>query len=132
MNAALIGVAVGLGAGLFGTVVGFDRERGFYPVVLIVIAAYYVLFAAMGDPSALGVEAMLTACFAALAVAGFRITPWLVVIGLLAHAGLDAVHQPLIANAGAPTWWPAFCGACDVAMAGWLALRLGVASRRGS
>jgi hypothetical protein len=33
-------------AGL-ATVVGFDRERAFYPTVMIVIASYYVLFAAM-------------------------------------------------------------------------------------
>lgn len=132
MIAALIGTTVGLGASLFGAVVGFDRERGFYPVVLIVIAAYYILFAAMGDPSALWVETALMACFAALAVAGFRTSPWLLVAGLLAHAGLDAVHEPLIANAGAPPWWPAFCAACDVAMAGWLAGSLMLRRQAGS
>ena len=34
---------------LFARFVGFDRDRAFYPTVLMVIASYYVLFAAMSD-----------------------------------------------------------------------------------
>lgn len=37
---------------IFGTVVGFDRSRAFYPVVMIVIASYYALFALMGGDAA--------------------------------------------------------------------------------
>ena len=43
-----IGLILGLAVGGFAAVIGFDRERAFYPTVLIVIASYYVLFAAMG------------------------------------------------------------------------------------
>ena len=32
---------------LLATVVGFDRDRALYPIVLIVIASYYGLFAIM-------------------------------------------------------------------------------------
>jgi type I restriction enzyme S subunit len=40
-----IGIVAATAVGLFGTVIGFDKERSFYPVVLIVIAALYLLFA---------------------------------------------------------------------------------------
>jgi hypothetical protein len=41
----LIGVILSLAVAGFAAVIGFDRERAFYPTVLIVIASYYVLFA---------------------------------------------------------------------------------------
>ena len=44
----LIGIALSLAVAGTAAAVGFDRERAFYPVLLIVIASYYVLFAAMG------------------------------------------------------------------------------------
>ena len=48
----LIGVALALAlTGVFAAM-GFDRDRSFYPVVLIVVATYYVLFAVMGRPAA--------------------------------------------------------------------------------
>ena len=36
----LIGVTLTLAVAAFAAVVGFDRERAFYPTVLIVIASY--------------------------------------------------------------------------------------------
>lgn len=36
----LVGAGLALGVGVFATVVGFDRGRALYPVVLIVIASY--------------------------------------------------------------------------------------------
>ena len=44
----LIGVVMALAIGFFASAVGFDRNRAFYPVVMIVIASYYALFALMG------------------------------------------------------------------------------------
>jgi hypothetical protein len=121
----LIGVLLALGVGLFATVAGFDRERGFYPVVLMVIASYYALFAVMGGSTgALIAEAPILAAFVAAAVLGFKRSLWLVVAALAAHAVLDLVHPHLIANPGAPLWWPPFCLAYDLAAAGYLAVRL--------
>lgn len=121
----LIGVVLALGTGVFGTVVGFDRERGFYPVVLVVIASYYALFAVMGGAmGALAVEVVIMVAFVALAVIGFRRAPWLVVAGLAGHGVLDMVHPHLVANPGVPAWWPMFCMAFDVVAAGYLAVRL--------
>ena len=43
----VVGVVLSIGVAVFARWVGFDRDRAFYPTVLIVIASYYVLFAVM-------------------------------------------------------------------------------------
>jgi hypothetical protein len=50
---------------------GFDRDRAFYPALLVVIASYYVLFAVMTGSYAVLVESAIMTAFAALAVLGF-------------------------------------------------------------
>jgi hypothetical protein len=114
-----------LGVGAFATIVGLDRDRAFYPTVLIVIAAYYILFAVMaGVPATVTIEAAIFAAFACAAVIGFRIKLWLVVAALAGHGVFDMFHGHALANPGVPVWWPEFCMAYDVAAAGYLALLL--------
>lgn len=109
----------------FASVVGFDKERGFYPVVLIVIEAYYLLFATMAkSTNALLAETIPLFLFTAAAVLGFRRTPWIVVAGLALHGVIDSIRHTIIPNPGVPVWWPGFCLAIDVAMAGYLAVLL--------
>lgn len=121
----VLGVLLALATGAFATVIGFDRGRSFYPVVMIVIASYYCLFAVMGGSvSALWCDAAVMAVFAAVAVAGFRTTLWLVVVALFAHGSMDLVHRHLIDNVGTPQWWPGFCSAFDITAAAYLALRI--------
>ena len=43
----LIGIFLALGISIGATAIGFDRERSFYPTVLMVIALLYALFAIM-------------------------------------------------------------------------------------
>ena len=120
----LIGALLALGVGGLSTLVGFDRDRAFYPVVLVVIASYYGLFAVMAGGGALWPEAIGLAAFTAVAVIGFRTSLWLVAAALLAHGVFDLVHPHIIDNPGVPRWWPAFCLAFDVAAAVYLAVRL--------
>lgn len=109
-----VGAVLALGACGLGIAAGFERDRAFYPVMLVVIASYYDLFAVIGgDHYVLGVEVAISLGFAALAVAGFRASLWLTVAGLLGHAGLDVFHAHLIMNPGLPAWWPAFCATFD-------------------
>ena len=123
--AYLIGAGLAVAVGVFAWAVGFDRSRVFYPVVLIVVASYYVLFAAMaGATGALGTELLLFAAFAAVAVLGFRLSLWLAAAGLLAHGLMDFAHGSLVDNPGVPAWWPAFCLGYDVAAAAFLAVLL--------
>ena len=117
-----IGVVAAIAVGLFATVIGFDKERSFYPVVLIVIATLYLLFAAMaGSTDSLVAEAIPALVFVAMAALGFRRTPWLVVAGLALHGVFDFFHHALIANPGVPVWWPGWCLAYDVIAAAYLA-----------
>lgn len=107
------------------TLIGFDRSRSFYPVIMIVIASYYCLFAVIGGSrTALWYDLAIALLFAGVAVIGFRTTQWLVVAALAAHGGMDLVHHHLVANAGVPSWWPGFCAAFDVIAAGYLAFNL--------
>ena len=51
----------------------FDRDRAFYPAVLIVVASYYVLFAAMiGSVETVLFEFILMTLFVIASVAGFK------------------------------------------------------------
>jgi len=118
----VVGVVLSIGVALFARWVGFDRDRAFYPTVLIVIASYYVLFAVMsGSVETVLLESIMMVLFAVAAVAGFKASPWIVVAALAGHGVQDAVHSHIIANAGVPAWWPAWCLAYDVGAAGALA-----------
>lgn len=118
----LVGALLALAVGLFATVVGLDRDRAFYPTVMIVIALLYSLFAVMGGSTpALVLDAVVGGAFVALAVWGFRSSLWLVAVALATHGVLDLVHGRLIPNPGVPIWWPAFCLAYDVMAAAYLA-----------
>jgi hypothetical protein len=120
----VIGIVASVGVAVFARLVGFDRDRAFYPTVLIVVASYYLLFAAMsGSVHAVLVESAVMTLFAAAAVVGFKWSIWVVVAGLAAHGCMDAVHGAFIENSGVPAWWPAWCLSYDVgaaAVLGWL------------
>ena len=118
----VVGIVLSIGVAVFAKLVGFDRDRAFYPAVLIVIASYYVLFAAMiGSVETVLFESILMTLFVIAAVAGFKRTPWIIVAALAAHGVQDAVHGHIVANAGVPAWWPAWCLAYDVGAAAGLA-----------
>ncbi len=120
--ALLIGTSLAVVVGLFATVIGLDRDRAFYPTVMIVIAALYSLFAVLGGSThALVLEALIGLAFIAGAVGGFKSSLWLVAGALAAHGIYDFVHDWVFTNPGVPSFWPAFCGAYDVVAAGYLA-----------
>src|SRR4029450_4874746 len=114
----VIGIVLSAGVAVLARCVGFDRDRAFYPTVMIVIASYYVLFAAMsGSVQTVVIESLVMTLFAAAAVAGFKSSVWIVVVALAAHGVFDAIHGHVIENAGMPAWWPAWCLAYDVGAA---------------
>lgn len=123
--AYLIGVVLAIAVCGFATIVGLDRDRAFYPTVMIVIAWYYGLFAAMGGSTqALMQESIGITAFMVVAVVGFKRSLWWIVIALAAHGAFDFVHGSVIADPGVPAWWPPFCLACDIVMAAYLAVLL--------
>ncbi len=122
MLPALVGVGLALVVALFARIVGFDKDRAFYPVVLIVIGSYYNLFAVMAGGADLVAETIGFVLFAAAAVIGFRTSLWVVVGGLAGHGIFDVFHHSLVENPGVPPWWPSWCLAYDVTAAACLAV----------
>ena len=121
----LIGLILSLAVAGLATVIGLDRERAFYPTVMIVIGSYYVLFAAMGaSRGTLMIEIAIASAFLLVAVLGFMENLWLVVTALIGHGIFDFIHHFFIANPGVPHWWPGFCLAFDALLGGFLAVRL--------
>jgi hypothetical protein len=121
----LIGAGLAVLVCAFATWVGFDRDRVFYPTLLLVVASYYILFAAIaGSTPALVWESLVAGAFFALAAAGFKRSLWLIAAALAGHGVFDFFHHLLIQNPGVPVWWPGFCGAFDVLAGGFLALLL--------
>ena len=87
--AYVIGIVLSVGVALFARYVGFDRDRAFYPTVMIVIASYYVLFAAMSDSiHTVLLESVVMTVFAIAAVVGFKSSAWVVVAALAGHGVL--------------------------------------------
>jgi hypothetical protein len=121
----LIGVGLAVAVCVFAMVAGFDRDRVFYPTLVIVIATYYILFAVMGSSTAaLAMESVIAGAFLALAVAGFKKNLWMIVAALAGHGVFDFFHHLFIRNPGVPEWWPGFCLAFDVLAGGFLAMLL--------
>src|SRR5689334_12790908 len=105
----LAGIVLAVLVGLFATSFRVDRDRAFYPTVMIVIAVLYLLFAIMGgSPRALVYESIFAVAFIALALAGLRKSLWIVVAALAAHGVFDGVHGRLINDPGVPVWWAPF------------------------
>ena len=122
MTPLIVGVILAVAVGLLAIVVGLDRDRAFYPTVLIVVASYYDLFAVMGASThALLLESLAGGAFLVAAIVGFRSSLWIVAVGLAAHGIFDFTRGGLIDNPGVPTFWPGFCAAYDVAAAVFLA-----------
>jgi hypothetical protein len=120
--AIAVGALLAIAAGLFGTAVGLDRDRAFYPVVMIVIACLYSLFAILGDSThALILDGLAGMVFIAAAVWGFKSSLWVVAVALAAHGVFDLVHAAVIPNPGVPAWYPGFCFTFDVVFAAYLA-----------
>jgi hypothetical protein len=121
----LIGVGLAVGVCAFAMLAGFDRDRVFYPTLVIVIATYYILFAVMGSSArALVWESLIAGAFFALAGAGFKKNLWLIVAALAGHGVFDFFHHLFIQNPGVPVWWPGFCLSFDVLASAFLAVLL--------
>ena len=98
---------VGLTLALFfcagAAALGMDRERVFYPAVVMTVASYYLAFAvADGRGQVMLIEIAIAAVFIGAAVLGFRRNPWIAVAALGGHGVMDAFHHHLVHNAGVP------------------------------
>jgi hypothetical protein len=121
----VVGIVLALAICLAATLIGFDRDRAFYPTLLTVIASYYGLFAVIGGSNqSLMLECLGIGSFVVVAILGFRMNLWWIVGGLAVHGVFDVFHSQVIADAGVPLWWPAFCLSYDLVAATYLAVLL--------
>src|SRR3954463_9247281 len=97
----VVGIVLALAVAAFARLVGFDRDRAFYATVVMVVASYYVLFAAMsGSVHTVLLESVGTTVFIIAAVVGFRSSDWIVAAALAGHGIFDLVHGHLLENTG--------------------------------
>jgi hypothetical protein len=114
----LVGITLALLFCAAAAGLGMDRERVFYPAVVMAVASYYLAFAAAdGRSEVWWPEAAITAVFIAAAVAAFKRNPWLAVVALAGHGVMDGFHHLLVHNTGVPRSWPGFCMSFDVSAA---------------
>jgi predicted DNA-binding protein with PD1-like motif len=109
-----------------------DRERAFYPAVVMAVASYYLAFAVVdGRGEVMAFEVAIAAVFIAAAVAGFKVNPWIAVAALAGHGVMDGFHHHLVHNTGVPASWPGFCMTFDVAAAAFVAMFMLARARKG-
>jgi hypothetical protein len=128
----LVGVTLAMFFCAAAAALRLDRERAFYPAVVMAVASYYVAFAvADGRGAVMGAEVAIAAVFIVAAVAGFKLTPWIAVAALAGHGVMDAFHHRFVDNTGVPAAWPGFCASFDVAAAVLVALVMRARARSG-
>ena len=113
----IIGVAIGLMTAIIGRTLKFDQDASFYPVILIVIAFYYVLFSVMsGETNIVIYELSIALAFTITAIIGSKISIYIIAVGLIFHGIFDVFHDFILLNEGVPSWWPGFCAAVDIVL----------------
>jgi hypothetical protein len=119
----IVGLALALVFCTAAAVLGMDRERVFYPAVVMTVASYYLAFAVIdGRPEVMAFEVTIAAVFIVAAVLGFKRNPWIAVVALGGHGVMDIFHHHLVHNNGVPPSWPGFCATFDVVAAVLVAL----------
>ena len=127
----IVGVSLALFFCGAAAVLGMDRERVFYPAVLMAVASYYLAFAVVDGRSEIMLsEVAIAAVFIAGAVLGFKYNPWIAVIALAGHGVMDGFHHLLVNNTGVPRSWPGFCMTFDVTAGVVVALMMVARARR--
>jgi hypothetical protein len=108
-------------------------EQVFYAVFLAIIASFYLAFTIyFGNEQAWRIESTAVLCFAAIALAGIRVT-YALIAGYVLHGLWDVSHE-LHAHAGLSVFEPgqttmiplaygAFCVTYDFCMAGYFVTR---------
>lgn len=119
----LVGITLALFVWAAAAGLGMDRERVFYPCVLIAVASYYLAFAVVdGRSEVLLYELAIASVFILAAVAGFKRSPWITIVALGGHGVMDVLHHQLVQNGGVPQAWPGLCMSFDVTAAALIAL----------
>ena len=92
--AYLIGLVLALAVSAYATMLRLDRDGAFYPTVLVVVASYYILFAAIGEGAG-GYERviLIESLIAGVFVVGCRVA-----IGPRARTARSDCHRGLLSG----------------------------------
>lgn len=121
MIAFIAGVGLAVVLAIFGKLTGYEKDRSFFPTLLIIIASYYLLFAILdGSPSTILIEIAAAAIFIVLAIWGSYKSTLIVGAGIALHGIFDFMYSYLYVNHGVPVWWPAFCAGIDIPFGLWV------------
>jgi Family of unknown function (DUF6010) len=113
-------VGVLLGAATYGVARAFPAswQLGIEGALVAWIGAIYVGFGlASGTRPAL-IEATGGVVMLVFAVFGAASAPWLLTAALVLHAGWDLAHHEGRISRAVPRWYPSFCAAADLVLAG--------------
>ena len=99
----------------------FDRDRSYYPTILMVIALAYLLLAVLdGRSDVILAEFLFASLFIVGAILGSLYSNQLVAILLIAHGLFDLIHPYLVANEAVPGWYALFCLVVDLLLGLWV------------
>ena len=119
----LIGIISGLVIILTGKLTGFERNRRFYPAILIVIGLLYILFGFIdGRFEIIVFESLFAAIFIGIAFVGLKKSLLIAAVGIFLHGVFDVTHNLVIENSGVPSFYPQFCLTVDFVLAIYLGL----------
>jgi hypothetical protein len=124
--ALAIGAAIAVAVVLLFKQKGLEKSKWAYPILLATFPVNYWVFAIYAsDSTALFKEFLVGLVFLAVAYTAYRyksfVTLLLLAVGYVMHAAYDFYHNLFFVNAGAPTWWPEFCGSVDVLIGAYIA-----------
>jgi len=114
----LIGIVAGL---ILGGVISrqslFVQQR-IYPLLLILIAVFYVIFGFVADaPEVLVTELRVAFAFVMFGLVGFNYMASLIPVGYVGHALYLLTHDQAVIDAAIPAWWPECFAALDIVLA---------------
>jgi hypothetical protein len=125
---ALIGVALGAAGFAAGRLLLPASWQLWFEAALVAwIGAIYVGFGLVSGTRSAAIEVAGGIGMLFLAVLGGASTPWLLPLALLLHAGWDFAHHDGRISHAVPRWYPSFCAAADLVLAGlYAAVRRGL------
>jgi hypothetical protein len=117
-----LGIILTTGLLFVSSIVGLHKDRGVYPVTLIAIALFYVVFAfEHGGVREIVFNSVVACLFLLFAIGGYVRSLWIVAIGLIIHGLFDVVYSES-ASSPAPDWWAPFCLSVDLLLGLFLAV----------
>jgi hypothetical protein len=118
------GVGIGAAQGAMAFAFWWVETSTVHALMVALIAAVYVgLAVSDGRTHVIAVECAVVIAFFVTAAAAVSVTPWIIVALYLAHGGKD-LWQHRTGFVHGTRWWPPFCFAVDMAVAGVVAAQI--------